>query len=305
MIASALPPAIKWSGSKRSLAPHLALLIPHGEVFYDPFVGGGSILPFRKSSRAAAGDSVPELVALWLLIRDDPETLIKGYATMWEQLQERGHTLFYEVRERFNLARSPIDFFFLSRTCVNGLIRFNTSGDFNNSLHHTRPGIAPQRIAKVLREWNTAVKGIDFAAQDYRETLAAATERDVAFLDPPYAATRGRYQAEAFDTEAFYATLRGLNERGVRWILTFDGHAGDRAYDGKPPTDLWRHHYHAPTGRSPFTRLMGTSLDTVVESIYANFDPPAEARRHFADLSRKALGSLSNPEPDQDALLAA
>jgi DNA adenine methylase len=302
---SPLPPAIKWSGSKRSIAPHLSLLVPPAARFFDPFVGGGAILPYRKAPFAVAGDTVPELISLWKLIRDHPQDLIDEYTRSWKRLQEEGHTVFYEIRSRFNEHRAPTDFFFLSRTCVNGLIRFNGSGDFNNSLHHTRPGIAPHRIAIILSKWSAAVSAVEFEPRDYRDTLCRASAGDVAFLDPPYAATRGRYHPQNFDAGAFYETLDDLNKRGVQWILTYDGQAGERTYQTELPDNLWRHRFVAPTGRSPFTRLMKTSLDTVVESIYVNFDPAPEIRRHFDQLGRETLGRIAEADMQQDSLFAA
>ncbi len=300
-----LPPAIKWSGSKRSLAPHLSLLVAPAPRFFDPFVGGGSILPFRKSEESYAGDTVAELIGLWKLIGSEPDALLQHYARLWRRLQDEGHTVYYEVRARFNEERDPRDLFFLSRTCVNGLIRFNASGEFNNSLHHTRPGIAPTGAEAILLSWSKAIRGVGFYAQDYRETLAPASKGDLAFLDPPYAATRGRYHPTRFDAEGFYGALEDLNRRGVRWILTYDGHAGSRSYTSGLPDDLWRHRFKAPSGRSPFTRLMKTSLDTVFESIYVNFDPPAEVVSHLNQLARESLGDRPETHVEQDSLFAA
>jgi DNA adenine methylase len=305
VLKASLPPAIKWSGSKRSIAPHLGLLVPRAGCFYDPFVGGGSMLVVRKTHEAIAGDTVPELIALWKLIQSAPDDLVEKYTLLWNRLQIEGHTVFYEVRDRFNESRAASDFFFLSRTCVNGLIRFNSKGNFNNSLHHTRPGIAPGRLAKVLRQWSAALRGVRFEARDYRETLERATANDVAFLDPPYAATRGRYHTPEFELSPFFETLGQLNARGVRWVLTYDGQAGTRIYGGEIPADLWKHRLEAPTGRSPFTRLMRTSLDTVVESIYVNFDPPFEVRRHFAQLGSETLRGRSSGDMEKDALFVA
>lgn len=303
-MTKALPPAIKWSGSKRSIAADLGMLIPRSPRFYDPFVGGGAMLPFRKSPQGLAGDTVAELVALWQAIQSSPDDLAGEYTLLWNRLQDEGHTVFYEVRDRFNTHRRASDLFFLSRTCVNGLIRFNARGEFNNSLHHTRPGIAPTRLAKILREWSVAIASVTFGARDYRETLQSAEKGDVAFLDPPYASNRGRYRQETFDVSGLFDTLADLTSRGVRWILTFDGRAGSREYKTVAPEELWRHKFAAPTGRSPFTRLMRTSLDDVVESIYVNFDPPAEVLRHFHELGREGLRLSLDDDPQQDALVA-
>ncbi len=37
-------PVIKWSGSKRSQASRLIGLFPKFDTYYEPFLGGGSVL---------------------------------------------------------------------------------------------------------------------------------------------------------------------------------------------------------------------------------------------------------------------
>lgn len=265
---------IKWSGSKRSVAPALSAFIAPTKRFFDPFVGGGSILPFRNSQSAIAGDVIPELISLWKLIQSSPESVANGYQERWGRLQSDGYLVYYEIRDSFNSTRNPIDLLFLSRTCVNGLIRFNKDGDFNNSLHHTRPGISPITLRKIVHEWSLVIKNIEFITSDYKDTLRTAKEGDFVFLDPPYGGTRGRYIPNAFNLDEFYSELERLNSLNIRWLLTFDGHAGERAYSAAPPKKLYKSHFYIATGKSPFTRLMGTSIDQIQESVYTNFILP-------------------------------
>lgn len=274
-------PIIKWPGSKRTVAAALAELFPRADRFFDPFVGGGAVLPYRVGMPATAGDVIPELVGLWTLVRDAPADVAVGYEERWTKLQAGGHTVYYEIRERFNRLRDPLDLLFLSRTCVNGLIRFNARGGFNNSLHHTRPGIAPSTLARLLVQWSSRLQDVQFVAQDYRETLSAATASDFVFLDPPYAANKGRYQQTAFDVGGLFAELERLNSVGARWILTFDGTAGGRNYAVAMPDGIYRHLFTVETGNSPFPRLQNARVDLVSESLFMNFEPPVELPRQL------------------------
>jgi len=242
------------------------------------------MLPGRSPVAAVAGDYLEPLIELWRAIQSRPSEIADHYETIWKLRQDHGHTVYYEVRDRFNATKSPEDLMVLSRMCVNGLIRFNKKGDFNNSLHHTRPGIAPRRLREILQTWSRHLSGVRFQATDYEITLAQASEGDLAFLDPPYIKTRGRYRPDNFDFERLWSVLEKLNQAGVHWILTLDGSSGDRAYHqkGDVPSRLWRHALTVNTGNSPFTRLMGTSLDVVRERVYLNFDP--------AGVSLAALG---------------
>lgn len=279
----ALPPVIKWSGSKSAVASSLAAMFPKGGRFFDPFVGGGSLLPFRTSRLATAGDALTELISLWALIRDCPSEVAAEYASRWARLQSRGHSTYYEVRESFNESRSPHDLLFLSRTCVNGLIRFNSRGQFNNSFHHTRPGMNPATLDRIVHLWSKAVQGVDFVARDYRETLEGCRSGDFVFLDPPYENTKGRYQPGGIETLAFAETLRCLTAKGVRWMLTYDGSAGSRAYQSTLPRDVYRFKTTVATGLSTFSKVMERERAQVTESVYLNFKPPRKTLSEFLE----------------------
>src|SRR3989344_3135634 len=149
-----IPPVIKWTGSKRPIAYKLAKLFPKSDRFFDPFVGGGAILPFFQGKPAIVGDVIPELIALWTLIKEKPDLVASEYAKRWNRLQTEGYKVYYEFRDNFNATKDPLDFLFLSRTCVNGLIRYNKEGKFNNSLHHTRPGIHPKTLQEIIKNWS-------------------------------------------------------------------------------------------------------------------------------------------------------
>jgi hypothetical protein len=60
---------------------------------------------------------------------------------------------------------------------------------------------------------------------------------------------------------------------GARWLLTFDGAAGDRDYARTVPPELYRHSFAVATGHSPFPRLQKAQIDAVTESVFLNFAP--------------------------------
>lgn len=279
-----LPPVIKWSGGKRRVASCLAGWFPEtANTYYEPFVGGGALLPLRPCASGVAGDVIPELIALWLQIRDEPARVAEGYRERWLALQRQGHTLFYEIRDRFNEHRDPVDFLFLSRTCVNGLIRFNGDGDFNNSLHHTRPGIHPDRLERIITMWSAQVQEVAFLCADFRETLAEASEGDFVFLDPPYAGSLGRYTKSHLDQGALFLELERLTGRGVKWMLTYDGYAGTRDYRTPIPEALAVTRGAINSGPSSFPRLMNSRTEQVRESVFLNYHPVGKRAGDLAE----------------------
>lgn len=269
-------PVIKWSGSKRSVAQELSRYIGNQERYIEPFLGGGAMLPFRQISKALASDIIPELVNLWHQIKNNPEKVADEYKIRWDRLQKEGHSVFYEIRDSFNMTKNEFDFLFLTRTCVNGLIRYNNNGEFNNSMHKNRPGINPKGFKDIILKWSYFIKDVEFRTCDYRETLADASKNDFIFLDPPYGGTKDRYTRTPFDLEHFYSELDRLNSVGAKWILTFDGVAGTREYDYQLPNEVFKYKTEIKTGNSPFTKVMKTTIDAVYESVYFNFDPTRE-----------------------------
>jgi DNA adenine methylase len=277
------PPVIKWSGSKRSIANDLSKYIPKGKRYFEPFLGGGALLPFRKIQAGFASDVIPELIALWNAIKTNPKKVSIEYRKRWEKLQKEGYEVFYSIRDNFNATRNEHDFLFLTRTFVNCLIRYNHLGEFNNSFHLTRPGISPQNLNDIIFQWHLIIKDIEFYNCDYRKLTAIARKDDFIFFDPPYGGTKGRYTKEKFDLGSFFDELARLNDRGVKWILTFDGKAGNRNYIYELPISLYCHKLFMQTGHSPFSKMMNTSLDNVSESVYLNFNPSDEIFTEFAN----------------------
>lgn len=266
-----LQPVIKWSGSKRSVASQLGEIFLPAETYYEPFVGGGAMMPFAKANKGKASDIIPELIALWNEIKYNPEMVAEEYNVRWNKLQNEGYQVFYDVRDAFNKTKNPLDFLFLTRTCLNGMIRYNSAGEFNNSLHLTRPGIDPVRLASIIMQWNRYIQKITFLNVDYRECLKDVKKGDFVFLDPPYGGTKSRYTQTPFSLDDFYKTLDSLNSKGVNWMLTFDGSSGDRKYSYAPPEDLYKYTFKVKTGKSAFRKVIDKVQEDILETVYLNY----------------------------------
>ena len=267
------PAVIKWSGSKRKVASQLAERFLSADTYFEPFVGGGAMMPYAKANKGYASDIIPELISLWNNIKKNPEQVANEYEYRWLDLQKNGPDVYYKIRDRFNATRCCFDFLFLTRTCVNGMIRYNEKGEFNNSFHLSRPGINPDTLRDIIFQWSRVLQKIEFQNTDYRECLSRAKAGDFVFLDPPYGGTKSRYTQTEFVLDEFYRELDRLNSIGAKWMLTFDGTAGDRTYSYAPPADVYKQHFLVNTGSSAFSRLMDKKKDVIHESVYLNFEP--------------------------------
>jgi len=264
-------PVVKWSGSKRTQAEVIKSYLPESfNTYYEPFIGGGSMLYAINPQKSVCGDVCEPLISLWNEIRDNPEKLSEEYHKRWTRLQNEGHTAYYEIRDNFNEDKSPYDLLFLSRTCVNGLIRFNDKGEFNNSLHHSRPGINPESLKKIVIDWSSHIQGTQFIFNDYKITTESAVEGDLIYLDPPYFHTKGRYFG-TIDFEKFIEYLEDLNKRGIKYMLSFDGIRGTENYTVNLPKELYKRHIYIPSGNSTFKKVIDKETEKVFESLYLNY----------------------------------
>lgn len=264
-------PVIKWSGSKRSQAERIRSLMPPSfNAYYEPFVGGGSTLYSVSPRKAICGDICAPLIGLWNMVKREPAKLAASYREHWVSLQREGHLYYYRVRDRFNAEQNPEDLLFLTRTCVNGLIRFNAQGHFNNSLHHTRKGINPAQLEKIIMDWSDRIQDAEFRACSYSELCQSMKAGDLAYLDPPYFHTKGRYYG-TIDYQEFLTFLESLNKRGVLFMLSYDGRRGDKDYGVELPRSLYKRKMLVNSGNSSFGKVINGKIEQVSESLYLNF----------------------------------
>ena len=268
--AGSVPSILKWTGSKRSQAHSIARMIPEHGTYFEPFLGGGAVLFLATRTGAVAGDIYPPLIDFWKLVQLEPKLVVESYRREWQALQDNFPSHYYRVRTRFNKAPNALDLCFLTRTCVNGIVRFNANGEFNNSLHVTRPGMHPSRFAIAVRAWSRAVQGVAFVCGDYVETLETAVAGDFVYFDPPYAGTKHRYTS-SLDISGFLDVLERLNSAKVRWALSFDGRRGRKDLTVAIPEQLYTRHLFLSSGSSSVGRVLNSANERVYESLYLNY----------------------------------
>ena len=265
-----VPSLIKWTGSKRSQVKAILPLVPSHKRYFEPFLGGGALLYHCATPNALATDTYAPLIALWRLVQTSPDDLTSNYDEQWRLLQRNLPDYFYEVRSRFNTTQDPRDLNLLLRTCVNGIVRFNDAGQFNNSFHLSRPGMNPRLFRSNVLKWHDRLKEVVFRVCDYQVALEEAVTGDFAYLDPPYAGTKQRYQQET-DFQRLLLTLERLNERGVLWALSFDGLRGDTDLSQPVPPELYKRATLVKSGNSPVHKVLNGPIEVVQETLYLSF----------------------------------
>jgi len=191
----ALKPPLKWAGGKRWLAPLLkSLWEPHSSRQYcEPFCGGLAVPLALQPTRALLNDVNPHLINFY-------RQLQRGLGITIEMKNDEAS--FYRHRIRFNqlithgqaqTAEAAQLFYYLNRTCFNGLCRFNRSGEFNVPFgRHTSITYAEDfsDYPRVLKDWLFTCSDLD----------ALEVEADAfIYADPPYDVEFTTYSAGGFD----------------------------------------------------------------------------------------------------------
>jgi DNA adenine methylase len=195
-VATVLVPPIKCQGIKTKLVPWIlenAEMDARGK-WIEPFMGSGVIGFNRRSKLALFGDVNPHIIEFYNALKSSritPGVVREFLEHEGRLLAERGEEHYSALRERFNGERSPLDFLFLSRSCFNGIIRFNQQGRFNVPFCRKPQRFSRAYITKIVNQVESVyhlVQAHDwqFERADYREMIVRAGERDFIYCDPPY-----------------------------------------------------------------------------------------------------------------------
>lgn len=177
-----LKPPLKWAGGKRWLVPHLKpIWEKHSDRRYvEPFCGGLAVVLGLQPGRALLNDINPHLINFYRHLQNGLQPRIK---------MRYDEQLFYKHRARFNKliqnggaksSEAAELFYYLNRTCFNGLCRFNKGGQFNVPFG-TYTTI---NYAKDFGEYAEAFKQWEFTNVDVEKVEIEST--NFIYADPPY-----------------------------------------------------------------------------------------------------------------------
>jgi len=265
-----------YQGSKRRIAQQiLAYVQPDTDRLVEPFAGSAAItLAAAQMGRArqfVLNDAHEPLIKLWKTIVDHPEDLADQYQSLWRSQAGREREYYDWVRDRFNEAGEPHHWLYLLARCVKAAVRFNKNGQFNNSPDNRRLGMRPATMRQNLRQTSLLLRGkVQFQHQDYQKVLREATIDDVIYMDPPYQGvckTRDQRYHLAVDYQDFVASLALLNQRGIPYLVSYDGRTGEKIHGRPLPEELDLTRVEIEAGPSTQATLLGKN-ETTIESLY-------------------------------------
>jgi len=193
-IAPNLTPMLKWAGGKRWLVPHIMLLWePHRHRrLVEPLCGGLAVTLKLLPDCALLNDINPHVINFYswvqrglkiaMPLRNNEKTFYK-YRNQFNRLIKG---------RRMNSKEAAELFYYLNRTCYNGLCRFNRLGEFNvpfgqyNRINYVNDF---STYREVFLRWN-------FTSKDFKDV---PLERgDFVYSDPPYDVEFTTYAKEGF-----------------------------------------------------------------------------------------------------------
>ena len=229
-----MKPIIKWLGGKTQLLDKIKEKLPESfNTYYEPFLGGAAVLLDLNPTNAIVNDINPELINMYLQVRDRVEEVIE-HLTIYDNQHEiwsDPKDYYYKVREYFNAelgtntAQQAARFIYLNKHCFNGLYRVNKKGEFNVPFNGKLSGWSAD--PDHLREASTKLQSIEFRLGDFTTAVSDAGPDDLVFFDSPYAPLNPTsftdYTKEGFsfdDHVRLSHLFRVLTERGCKCILT-------------------------------------------------------------------------------------
>jgi len=271
-----VPQPFPYQGSKRNLASAIGSCFPEGvATLIEPFAGSAAITLAAAAENLAAdfviNDFNKPLAGLWEAILNSPDKLARQYEALWQAQHPDRRRFYGEVREEFNRTGRPDLLLYLLARCVKAAVRYNASGEFNQSPDHRRMGMHPNTMRRNILAASALLRGrTQCSALDYKEVVAAARASDLVYLDPPYQGVCGerdpRYlKAVRFDE--FVEVLETLNAGGISYVVSYDGRTGNKTHGRPLPRHLHLQWVELEAGRSSQATLLGRSERTI-ESLY-------------------------------------
>ena len=190
-------PPIKCQGIKTKLVDFIASNINWDGKgrWIEPFLGSGVVLFNIRPKHALVADTNKHIIRFYQDIQSGKinEIVVREYLQEHGvRLFQKGKDYYYEMRSLFNQnGGDSLMFLFLNRASFNGLMRFNSKGEFNVPFNHKPERFRKGYITKIANQIGNIRKIIaesdwEFKTATWEEILQLPEEKDFVYLDPPY-----------------------------------------------------------------------------------------------------------------------
>ena len=216
-----MKPFLKWVGGKTQILEDVVSFFPKEmNNYYEPFLGGGSVLLALLSHKKAgtinitgtiyASDLNSNLISLYTNIQSKPNEFIQEMKSLIdiflkctgtditrspktiEEAITSQESYYYWIRAKFNALsgeertsiKASAMMLFLNKTCFRGVYREGPNG-FNVPFgNYKNPTIIDEEHIKAV---STLIKDVIFTNASFTDSLSKLVTGDFVYLDPPYA----------------------------------------------------------------------------------------------------------------------
>ena len=230
-----MKPMIKWTTGNTNLISEIKKYLPkYYNTYYEPFIGGGSVLFSIIPQRAVINDINPELMNLYECVKNKPEIVIQMLKHLDETTPNTAEA-YNEIRERFNnkIKSSTYDIMsavlllWLSNWCI-GAYRVNKNGMFNASFNHivikNKDKFLENRANDYANIWEIGQYMQEFDVnilnQDFEKTCLSANKDDFVYIDSPHISKKKSDEFDIEDHKRLAELVDTLTDRGVFVMLS-------------------------------------------------------------------------------------
>lgn len=252
----------------------------------EPFMGTGVVAFNIRPKNALLCDSNPHVIKFYNSIKTGEVTsrLVRKHLMIeGEKLLKTEGKHYYTVRDRFNEEGNPLDFLFLSRSCFNGMMRFNKKGGFNVPFCKKPNRFAQALVTKIVNQVENIsiiIQNGDytFKNQDFQKTLEEIRPTDLVYSDPPYIGRHVDY-FDSWSEEEEKLLKEGLVASKANFILST--WLSNKYRVNNYIFDIWKDCFVATTEHFYHVGAKESNRNAVYEALLSNV---------------KLKNSISNPE---------
>lgn len=216
---------LRWPGNKFSLLEKITSLFPTEYInYHEPFLGSASVfLNIENPNIAYLSDSNSSLINFYQQVQNNLSELVNFILD-----KENSESYYYSERNKIyiNPIEQAAQFYYLNRTCFNGIYRVNSLGKFNVP-YGFREKLQVLDLPRLLY-LNKKLNKVILNSFDFSKSLSYINQDDFIFLDPPYSAkTRNAnfnmYNEKLFSWEdqiRLVSLCKSLNERNIMFMMT-------------------------------------------------------------------------------------
>lgn len=254
-------PILKWVGGKTQIIQDVLELFPT-EInnYYEPFLGGGSVLlgllsyikagKIKLSGKVYANDINPNIIWLYKNIQLQPDNLITEIKYLVndfikingnlvnrkplniEEAKTSFESYYFWIRNQFNSLKNDEKYtpkasamlLFMNKTCFRGLYREGPNG-FNVPYgNYKNPTIIDE---KHIKNVSILIKDVIFTVGHYNNILQNPIQDDFIYLDPPYAPENNKsfvtYTDKGFNLEEhklLFSLCNIIHNKGCKLLMS-------------------------------------------------------------------------------------